>query len=175
MQAVRQQGEPVTSRKLSVISLVAEFASHVIYCPKEATMPRAKPPNLKTFIEDIASSCQLEWTDLLLCTEYMYRLKCSLPRNAEGQCSTPHRIFLASIIVYWKYHRDVCPKATYWAAWSRTRSCRGFGFTVMQVNSMERDLLRQLDYKLRITEADTRRWLSIFLLYQLQSIQFVRT
>lgn len=174
MQAVRQRDEPVRSQKLLVISLVADFASHVIYCPEEATAPQANPPNLKTFIKDIACSCQLGWTDLLFCTEYMYRLKCSLPRNAEGLCSTPHRVFLASIIVYLKYHRDVSPKATHWAAWSRTRSCRSFGFTVRQVNSLERDLLLQLNYKLRITQEDTRRWFSIFLLYQLQSIQFVK-
>lgn len=160
---VQRLNQILTGRRSTIVQYLAESASNVVLCPDEFLEIRR---NLEAFIAKLASTSGIQDLDLLLCTVYMQRLKSILPKNAEGVPSTPYRIFMASLIVYLKYYHDVSPNNLKWAKWSNMENRGPFGFTLEQVNSMERNLLRRLDYDLRIPEKDVSSWLEIFSTYE---------
>jgi len=67
---------------------------------------------------------------------------------------TVHRIFLASLILAAKNLNDSSPKNKHWARYSAVKGYDGFGFSITEVNLMEKQLLFLLDWDLRITNDD---------------------
>ena len=160
---VQRLNQILTGRRSTIVQYLAESALNVVLYPDEVLEIRR---HLEAFIAKLASASGTQDLDLLLCTVYMQRLRFILPKNAEGVSSTPYRIFMASLIVYLKYYYDVSPKNLKWAKWSNMENRGSFSFTLEQVNSMERNLLRQLDYDLRMTEKDVSSRLEAFSTYE---------
>jgi G1/S-specific cyclin PLC1 len=85
---------------------------------------------------------------------YLDRLAQRLPPVAKGMRCTVHRIFLASLILAAKNLNDSSPKNKHWARYTSVRGYDNFGFSITEVNLMEKQLLGLLDWDLNVTEAD---------------------
>ncbi|KAL7940386.1 hypothetical protein V8C42DRAFT_337601 [Trichoderma barbatum] len=69
--------------------------------------------------------------------------------------STGHRIFFSCLILAAKYLNDITPNNSHWSWWSyMVWDNNLFGFSQLEVDLMERQLLNMLDWDLRITDFD---------------------
>lgn len=167
---------PVTRE---MISHLARKASSVIRCespPQTSghlppTPPRTPPhdamqpvlPTVEQFITSLVERSHVQVPTLMSSLVYLERLKSKLPPVAKGVRCTVHRIFLASLILAAKNLNDSSPKNKHWARYSTMRSSDGFGFSLTEVNLMEKQLLYLLDWDLRITKEDLYEHLEPFL------------
>ena len=94
---------------------------------------------------------------------YLDRLRQRLPPVAKGMRCTVHRILLAALILAAKNLNDSSPKNKHWARYSCVRGYDGFGFSLTEVNLMEKQLLFLLDWDMRITQEDLLTHLEPFL------------
>ena len=120
-------------------------------------------PSMETFAAHLVSGMSISRATLVVASIYMDRLRTALSVNARGTASTPYRILLASLIVSHKCHHDVRIKNKAWLKCTRGNGYVGFGFTLREVNSMERELLSSLDYNTLIGKQDIVNFLLPFL------------
>ena len=160
----------------SMISYLAQKASTVIRCGSQPlrtdkhlppTPPSTPPldgaprsplqpslPSLEAFIQSLVDRSHVQVPTLMSSLIYLSRLQQRLPPVAKGMRCTVHRIFLASLILAAKNLNDSSPKNKHWARYSSVKGFEGFGFSVTEVNLMEKQLLFLLDWDLRITPQD---------------------
>ena len=170
--------QPVTKEMVSSLS---QRASSVIRCEEVVaaaapasnprlppTPPRTPPqdnaprftsnetplPSLESFITSLVDKSHVQVSTLMSSLVYLNRLQKRLPPVAKGMRCTVHRIFLASLILAAKNLNDSSPKNKHWARYSCVPGYHGFGFSVTEVNLMEKQLLFLLDWDLRITNDD---------------------
>lgn len=162
-----------------MISHLAKKASSVIRCeasPQQAsqfppTPPRTPPndpmqpvlPTVEQFITSLVDRSHVQVPTLMSSLVYLDRLRSRLPPVAKGVRCTVHRIFLASLILAAKNLNDSSPKNKHWARYSIMRDFDGFGFSLTEVNLMEKQLLFLLEWELRITSEDLYEHLEPFL------------
>ncbi|MCJ1225896.1 hypothetical protein MMC12_002545 [Toensbergia leucococca] len=165
---------PVSS---SMVSYLAQKAASVIRCGQQQPQtnkhlpptPPASPPQeasdlggplqpalppLEVFIQSLVDRSHVQVPTLMSSLIYLSRLQQRLPPVAKGMRCTVHRIFLASLILAAKNLNDSSPKNKHWARYSTVRGYDSFGFSITEVNLMEKQLLFLLDWDLRITTDD---------------------
>ena len=76
---------------------------------------------------------------------------------------TSHRIFLASLILAAKNLNDSSPKNKHWARYTVVPGYDNFGFSLTEVNLMEKQLLGLLEWDMRVNEEDLYLHLEPFL------------
>ena len=111
-------------------------------------------PSIETFIASLVTRSQVQTPTLMSSLVYLARLRARLPPVAKGMRCTVHRIFLASLILAAKNLNDSSPKNKHWARYTAVKGYDGFGFSLPEVNLMERQLLFLLDWETRVTEED---------------------
>ena len=136
--------------------------------PPQAGAPALAPPevplpSLEAFIGSLVGRSHVQVPTLMTSLVFLDRLHQRLPPIAKGMRCTVHRIFLASLILAAKYLNDSSPKNKHWARYSCVRGFEGFGFSVTEVNLMEKQLLFLLDWDLRVTHDDLLTHLAPFL------------
>ena len=164
---------PVSS---TMVSYLADKAAGVIRCEQrrpltEKHLPPTPPstppydaelkaplqpslPPLKVFIQGLVDRSHVQVPTLMSSLVYLSRLQQKLPPVAKGMRCTVHRIFLASLILAAKNLNDSSPKNKHWARYSSVKGYEGFGFSLTEVNLMEKQLLFLLDWDLQITNDD---------------------
>jgi G1/S-specific cyclin PLC1 len=157
-----------------MISYLAQKAHAVIKCeavPANTQLPPTPPrtpphsegsqsaedkslPSLETFITSLVERSHVQVPTLMSSLVYLARLQKKLPPVAKGMRCTVHRIFLASLILAAKNLNDSSPKNKHWARYTSVREYENFGFSVTEVNLMEKQLLFLLDWDLNIKQDD---------------------
>ena len=155
-----------------MISYLAQKATQVIRCepsinknlpptppaspPQHAASSIREPalPSVEEFITSIVERSHVQTATLMTSLVYLSRLRSRLPPVAKGMRCTVHRIFLASLILAAKNLNDSSPKNKHWARYTSVRGYDNFGFSITEVNLMEKQLLGLLDWDLNVTEAD---------------------
>lgn len=165
-----------------MIAYLAMKASNVIRCEPASALPPTPPqtppeeryidlaqprqpllPTLEQFVASLVERSHVQVPTLMSSLVYLERLQKRLPPVAKGMRCTVHRIFLASLILAAKNLNDSSPKNKHWARYSVVKGFEGFGFSLTEVNLMEKQMLFLLDWDLRITNEDLYHHLEPFL------------
>ncbi|KAM4058277.1 cyclin domain-containing protein [Hirsutella rhossiliensis] len=164
-QALRHFGnQPVSSDMIAYLARIADrvqkdstpFPSELLqygacwYEPEKSRLPA-----LEEFIANLVVSSELRALPLMSTLVYLNRLKSKLNTTAHGVSSTPHRIFLASLVVAVKFLDDSPPKNKHWVFHSSVQTATSaLQFTQGDVNKMEAQLICHLDWDLTMSEQD---------------------
>jgi hypothetical protein len=139
----------------SLITYLAQRASKVIpgnshsgpHTTEEVS--RTQFPPIHVFIDSVVRRSGASVPTLLTSLVYLWRLQQRLPTDGKCLPSTPHRIFLAALIVATKSLHDASPWNRHWCQYTVVSSYGYFGFTVPEVNLMEREFLYLLDWDMQ--------------------------
>jgi G1/S-specific cyclin PLC1 len=120
-----------------------------------------KTPALEPFISSIVRQANIHVPILLTTLLYLSRLRSKISPLAKGIQTTPHRIFLACLILSEKFLDDSSLYNKDWASYSRFEN---FSLSNQEVNIMEKQLLFLLDWNLSFHPSELQHHLEPFLI-----------
>lgn len=176
-----------------MISYLAQKATEVIRCEPSLdkglfpTPPVSPPhknrrpllPSVEEFVTSLAQRSRVQVPILMTSLVYLSRLQSCLRPDLKGMECTTHRIFLAALILAAKNLNDSTYYNKDWARYSAVSGYGDFGFSITEVNNMERQFLSLLKWDLRINPEDLYYHFEPFLIpirvWQARQAEKVRT
>ncbi|CCE66239.1 hypothetical protein TPHA_0P00810 [Tetrapisispora phaffii CBS 4417] len=105
-------------------------------------------PSLTSFICDVVKYSKVKTPTLMASTVFLNRLRCIIPGYVEGIATATHRLFLGCLILASKTLNDSSPFNKHWEKY-----CRGL-LSLMEINTIERELLEYMSWNVRISTED---------------------
>ncbi|ORX96622.1 hypothetical protein K493DRAFT_350655 [Basidiobolus meristosporus CBS 931.73] len=149
---VNTQHNPYKPLPHTLINFTAESMCGLLKT-KDRPLTQLSLPELLLFIERVAERSRIDAVTGIVALIYVYRLKAKLPRTAQGEYGTSHRIFLASLLVASKFLYGE------WGLSSRAVADISGAFSNSQVNRMELEFLRLLDYDVWVNDVEIKEFL----------------
>ena len=114
-------------------------------------------PPLNEYIQSLLTQSYTQYITAICVPVYLLRV--SEFRAKSSSSYPPHGIFIACLILATKYLHD---HGYANIAWARQDDDEQFGFTINEINQMELDILKCLEWKLEISEEDLKStWLAL--------------
>ncbi|EDU45949.1 conserved hypothetical protein [Pyrenophora tritici-repentis Pt-1C-BFP] len=150
------------SQLSNLIEHVAETAAKVIprISAYKPGVDEACIPFIDDFVLYVTIRSYTTVPELMMSLIYLSWFRNRLPPSVTGRSSTPHRVFLAALMLAHKVHNDDSANNTCWADLSVIPECSFAGFSKVEVNLMERQFLAGLDWNLHIN-VDVQSWFGI--------------
>ncbi|KAG2195352.1 hypothetical protein INT46_010950 [Mucor plumbeus] len=156
MMMVTETTSPTLTFRSSPEPLLSYMVSNIddlVQCSKERRYyQHMLLPELPKFIKLVYQKCRLTPTVLVIGLIYLERLKKNLPDQAQGEYDTPHKLFLAAMIVATKYIEDYASHAV-----SIYRIVSPL-YTSRELNEMERSFLGVLKFDLFVDISEMDRF-----------------
>ncbi|KAF6756130.1 hypothetical protein DFP72DRAFT_754464, partial [Ephemerocybe angulata] len=121
--------------------LCSRFITHLFFCPHEHPTIRREDATLPRFIAHVIRRSSLHRSVTFFALLLINRLKMRYP-SCRG--SSGHRLFIAAMMIASKVLHDETYANSSWAVVTR-----GF-FTLREINQMEREMCRFLEWELTI-------------------------
>ncbi|ORZ22248.1 hypothetical protein BCR42DRAFT_405781 [Absidia repens] len=101
-------------------------------------------PSLNSFIHQVHVKCRLSPAILVIALIYIHRLQQELPLDSKGDYDTPHKVFLAAVILACKFNDDSksCVQSIY--------RCVSVVYSNVELNEMERSFLSVVNFDLYV-------------------------
>lgn len=133
-----------------IIDLVVIIANEMLPCfpskRRSSDSHHKKPlPPLESFLKQLVLCSNVNSGALMATLVYLHRFKSRFSKNALGSSSTRHRLLLSCLVISVKYHCDMCPSNALWSYYTNGL------FSAEDINVMERQLLRTLNWKMEVT------------------------
>jgi len=157
-EVIRCDGVPVLKSDSQPTPPTTPPADQTVQSTSEAPLP-----SVEQFIQSLVDRSSVQVPTLMTSLVYLHRLQQRLPPQAKGMRCTTHRIFLAALILAAKNLNDSSPKNKHWARYTAVKGYEGFGFSLVEVNLMEKQLLDLLTWDLTVREEDLYSTLEPFL------------
>lgn len=158
-EVIRCEGVPVLTRDLPLPPSPPVTPTE----QSQQSVAEAPLPSVEEFINSLVDRSSVQVPTLMTSLVYLDRLQQRLPPMAKGMRCTTHRIFLAALILAAKNLNDSSPKNKHWARYTAVKGYEGFGFSLVEVNLMEKQLLGLLSWDLTVREEDLYHNLDPFL------------
>ncbi|KAI9345583.1 hypothetical protein BDR26DRAFT_916742 [Obelidium mucronatum] len=128
------------------VALCAHVSAQVIRCPPPAA-PSSLPP-LPQFVSAVVSRSRAAAAAVLVAVAYLEKVRRKLPVSARGLPCSGHRLFLAALILAFKYTNDKTYKNRSWVAFTEGL------FPTSEINLMERQFLAIVDFDLAFSDEE---------------------
>jgi len=107
-------------------------------------------PTIDDFVLYVTMRSYATAQELIMSLIYLSRFHQSPLPHGIGRPSTPHRVFLAALMLAHKVHHDDSASNACWAEISAIPECRFAGFSNREVNFMEKEFLAALEWDVHI-------------------------
>ena len=136
----------------NLIDHVAEKMAKVVPCISayKPGVDEAYLPSIDDFVLYVTIRSYTTVPGLMMSLIYLSWFRDRSSPHAIGRASTPHRVFLAALMLAHKVHNDDSANNACWANFSAVPECGFAGFSKVEVNLMERQFLAGLDWDVHI-------------------------
>ncbi|KAF2844544.1 hypothetical protein T440DRAFT_461946 [Plenodomus tracheiphilus IPT5] len=136
----------------SLIDHVAEKVAKAVphLSAYEPGVDEAYPPSVDDFVLYVTIQSYTTIPELMMSLIYLSWFRGRLHPAYVGRPSTPHRVFLAALMLAHKVHNDNSVNNACWADLSVIPECGFAGFSNVEVNLMEGQFLAALNWDVHI-------------------------
>ncbi|KAI8082707.1 uncharacterized protein BX664DRAFT_361011 [Halteromyces radiatus] len=110
-------------------------------------------PSLQSFVRQVYVKCRLSPSILVIALIYIHRLQQQLPLDSKGDYDTPHKVFLAAVLLACKYNEDSKSLA------QAIYRCVSVVYTNLDLNEMERSFLGVVKFDLFVDMKQVTRFI----------------
>ncbi|CAO3649018.1 unnamed protein product [Cunninghamella echinulata] len=138
------------------LTFMAQKIDGLLDCSTTSSQQHPKKkilPSLSSFVKQVYTKCRLSPSILVIAMIYIHRLQQQLPIDSKGDYDTPHKVFLAAVLLACKFNED--SKSRVLAIYR----CVSVVYTNREVTEMERSFLGVVKYDLYVDMKQVTRFI----------------